>query len=235
MGFGRDGEGCSGPMVGFDLRSKVAFLVAVNAVLLLSTSIVLELFLIAASCALVGMGGRPRQARGFLLVFLLLLAVELALVPLVEGFWGGIVMFAAVLVRKILPVLAVGLWIASTTEVSEFLVVAEAVRLPRSATIPLSVAFRYFPTLKDEWTAIRDAMRMRGVGMSVEHVLVPIMMSAVGVSDELSAAALCRGIDCPNGRTCLREVRLACADVALMAFSAAMVVAVFSFKVGGIL
>ena len=218
-----------------DLRAKLAVLVAMNAVLLLSTSLWVEVYLMAAALVLSVACGRPASAARFGAAFTALVAVELAVVPALDGFVAGLVMFAAVLVRKILPVLCTGLLVLTTTEVSEFIAVATRLRLPRSAIIPLSVAFRYFPTLAQEWTDVRDAMRMRGIGMSFEHVVVPIMMSAVNVSDELSAAALCRGIDRPGGRTCLKEARLSRVDWAVMAASVASVLVIVGLRVQGVL
>ncbi len=83
--------------------------------------------------------GRYVSAARFAAAFAILVAVELAVVPVFGGFLGGLVMFVAVLVRKILPVLSVGLLIIATTEVSEFLAVAAKLRVPRAVTVPLSV------------------------------------------------------------------------------------------------
>lgn len=223
------------PAVRMDLRVKLAVLVAMNAVLLLSTSLWVEVYLMAAALVLSVACGRPASAVRFGVTFIALVAVELAVVPALDGFVAGLVMFVAVLVRKILPVLCTGLLVFTTTEVSDFIAVATKFKLPQGVIIPLSVAFRYFPTLAQEWTNVRDAMRMRGIGMSFEHVVVPIMMSAVNVSDELSAAALCRGIDRPGGRTCLKDVSLSPIDWVVMAASAVSVLAIVCLKVQGVL
>ena len=74
--------------------------------------------------------------------------------------------------------------------------------------IPLSVIFRFFPTISEEYHAIQDAMKMRGIRMGgrnpflmVEYRLVPLMVSVVKIGDELSAAALTRGLGAPVRRT----------------------------------
>ena len=36
--------------------------------------------------------------------------------------------------------------------------------------------------------------------------MVPLLMSAINVSEELSAAALCRGLDSPGEHTCMCRV-----------------------------
>lgn len=66
----------------------------------------------------------------------------------------------------------------------------------------------FFPTISEEYRAIRDAMKMRGIRMGgknpflmVEYRLVPLMVSVVKIGDELSAAALTRGLGAPVKRT----------------------------------
>ena len=72
----------------------------------------------------------------------------------------------------------------------------------------LSVMFRFFPTVAEEWSAIGDAMRMRGVrfgggkaGTILEYRIVPMMICSVKIGEELSQAALTRGLGGPVKRT----------------------------------
>ncbi|MCC8150017.1 MAG: energy-coupling factor transporter transmembrane protein EcfT [Lachnospiraceae bacterium] len=124
-----------------------------------------------------------------------------------NGFAFTLVSFLAVSLRKFLPCFILGKWILTKTEVSEFVAVMWKLKLPQTAIIPLSVIFRYFPAIKEEWTSIRAAMKMRGIHVSMEHIMVPLLMSAVNVSEELSAAALCRGLDHPGIHTSLVQVK----------------------------
>ena len=93
----------------------------------------------------------------------------------------------------------------------------------RQITIPLSVLFRFIPTMQEESAAIKDAMRMRDVspslggflshpGMTVECIYVPLMMMASKAADELSIASVTRGIENPNPRTCLVQIKCGIAD-----------------------
>lgn len=228
-------RGFPASLVRIDLRAKAVALIAMNAVLYLSTSLAVEVYLMSFAIALSVLCGRFVSAARFAAAFAILVAVELAVVPVFGGFLGGLVMFVAVLVRKILPVLSVGLLIIATTEVSEFLAVAAKLRVPRAVTVPLSVVFRYFPTLRQECSDVRDAMRMRGINLSFEHVVVPVMMSAVNVSDELSAAALCRGINRPGKHTCLRDARMSFVDWAVVVIALLSVAVICALKLQGVL
>lgn len=40
---------------------------------------------------------------------------------------------------------------------------------PKSVIVPIAVAVRYIPALKEEWLHIRDAMRMRNVTNGIRN------------------------------------------------------------------
>ena len=62
--------------------------------------------------------------------------------------------------------------------------------------------FRFFPTIKEEYSAIRDAMRLRNVGSwrnpteMLEYRMVPLLTGLLSIGNELSASALTRGSGC---------------------------------------
>lgn len=73
--------------------------------------------------------------------------------------------------------------------------------------------FRFFPTIKEEYQAIRDAMKMRNIRfggknpfLMIEYRLIPLMVSVIKIGDELSAAALTRGLGAPVRRTNVCEI-----------------------------
>ena len=99
-----------------------------------------------------------------------------------------------------------GYYLVSTTTVSEFVAAMERMHVPQKIVIPMSVVFRFFPTVKEEYAAIRDAMKMRGITTlrspmkMLEYRVVPLMMSIAKIGEELSAAALTRGLGAPQKR-----------------------------------
>ena len=123
------------------------------------------------------------------------------------------------LMRKVLACSLMAYATVATTRVGEFMSALARLRAPRGLTIPLAVALRYAPAVREDWAFIRDAMRMRGIspgpvsllaspGRTVDCVYVPLLMSAGRVSDELSMAAIARGIDNPVARTCYLRIAM---------------------------
>ena len=221
--------------VKFDLRTKLMLILVVNLFLLLSHSLIFELVLVFGCLLLISIDGQLRSAVHFLIVFLIMLAIDQLVTPYMSGFVFTLVSFITVALRKFLPCFILGKWILTKTEVSEFVAVMWKLRLPQTAIIPLSVVFRYFPTIKEEWTSIRAAMKMRGIHVSLEHIMVPLLMSAVNVSEELSAAALCRGLDSPEPHTSLIQVRFHISDAIVWCVTGVLAVAALVLKGVGIL
>ena len=221
--------------VKFDLRTKFMLILVVNLFLLLSHSLIFELVLVFGCLLLITIDGQAKSAFHFLIVFLIMLGIDQLLTPYINGFFFTLVSFITVALRKFLPCFILGKWILTKTEVSEFVAVMWKLRLPQTAIIPLSVVFRYFPTIKEEWASIRAAMKMRGIHVSLEHIMVPLLMSTVNVSEELSAAALCRGLDSPEPHTSLVQVRFRFSDVLVWCITGALAIAAIILKGVGIL
>ena len=118
-----------------------------------------------------------------------------------------------------------------TTSVSEFISAMERLHIPQAITIPMSVMFRMFPTIGAEWKSIRRAMGMRGIrlggvraGEVVEYQLVPMITSTVRIGEDLSAAALTRGLGAPIKRTNICRIGFRVQDLILLIICLAVVV-----------
>ena len=128
-----------------------------------------------------------------------------------------------------LPILIMGYYTIASTKVSEFISAMEKSNVPKDIIIPLSVVFRYIPSIIEEIKSITNAMKMRGFGLTVksfknplkliEFYMVPILISAVKTSDELSAASLTRGLSNPKKRTHLVDTEFSKLDYSLLLIS----------------
>lgn len=197
----------------------------------------------------------PRMVLGGIPCFLLLTVkrgkmallylLSLAVASYAEAFWvystTGILsilitMFSGV-VTRLFPCLVMGYYLMITTAVSQFIAAMERMHLPRVITIPLSVMFRFFPTIYEEYLSINDAMRMRGSGTRwignnpvtmLEFHLIPLICSIVKTGEELSVSALTRGLGCPEKRTNICRIGFGWQDLffALLVVTAAIFYAI---------
>ena len=139
--------------------------------------------------------------------------MEGAAFNLTTGIANLIVMILGGVISRFLAPIAMGYMVMQSTTVAEFIAAMEKMHVPSIITIPLSVMFRFFPTIAEENKAILDAMKMRqihglesGIIKRMEYELVPIMMSTVRIADELSQAALTKGLSCETKRTHICDV-----------------------------
>ena len=145
---------------------------------------------------------------------------ELFLVPVTTGFLNFIIVATCGLFARFMPGIMMGYFLVNTTTVSAFMAAMARMRVTPKLSIPMSVMFRFFPTVQEEYGAIGDAMRMRGIrfggckaGAMLEYRLVPLMMSCVKIGEELSAAALTRGLGAPVPRTNICRIGFRLADI----------------------
>lgn len=138
-------------------------------------------------------------------------------------------------IRKIFPCAMLGSILISTTRVGEFMAALTKMNMPKSILIPMTVLLRYFPAIGEDRTAIKKALVMRNISptlwgflkcptRTVECVYVPLMMSASRRADELSAAAVTRGIENPKPRTCITEVHFSWSDFLCAVLATAFII-----------
>lgn len=134
-----------------------------------------------------------------------------------------------------MPTLFIAMSFLQTTKVSEFVAAMEKMHITRKITIPFAVIFRFFPTVADEYHSIQDAMKMRGIGISkgpiamLEYRLVPLIASVVQIGDELSAAAVARGLGVDTERSNYCKIKIKGLDILLMVLLTAALILYYLF------
>lgn len=149
----------------------------------------------------------------YFLLYLFSSVVEGAVLQITSGGLNLFFVIIAGIISRFFAPMVMGYCVMQSTTVSEFVTVMEQMHIPQVITIPLSVMFRFFPTISEENRAVSEAMRMRQIGRKkqsvikkMEYELVPVMMSTVRIADELSQASLTKGLGGPVKRTHICEV-----------------------------
>ncbi len=139
------------------------------------------------------------------------------------------------IVAQFLPAFITAWYVVRTTKIDEFMSAMQKMHVPDGITISLAVVMRFFPTIKEEYGFIRDAMKMRGISFAggnvikmLEYRMIPLLFSCVSIGDELSAAAITRGLGGEVKRTSVVELRMNLLDyLVFLSFTAATIVFVF--------
>lgn len=166
---------------------------------------------------------RVKTAVVSLLIYVSAYLVALFVIPHTTGFINFLLLGTAGVLTRFLPGFLTGMYVLSSTTVSEFTAAMLRMHVSEKLIIPLSVMFRFFPTVADEFSSINDAMRMRGVsfgggnaGKMLEYRLVPLMTCSVKIGEELSAAALTRGLGGNVRRTNVCQIGFHLADAVVL-------------------
>jgi len=227
----------------FDPRTKILLLVELDILLFLGRSLAYETSVFLFCVLILFVGGQRKTALKCVGIFLFFVLTEQLIQPYLTNSFASFVHFIVVVVRKVLPAFMLAKWLVATTEVSAFVAAMWKCRFPQNAIVTTSVIFRCFPTLSEEWGAIKTAMKMRGIEFNlrsmvtkpsetVVRILVPLFISALNISDELAAAALCRGLDNPGTHTCMTLIHFRWYDIAflLLVTAALAVICVLNIK-----
>lgn len=176
-----------------------------------------------------------------IIIYLFILDWRMALVPYMGLIGTIIISLLAQFGTRWLPSAMMGYYLLSTTKVSEFVLAMQRMHMPEAFIIPFSVMFRFFPTISEEAESIGNAMRMRGItGKNffknpqavLEYRIVPLMMSVVTIGNDLSAAALTRGLGNGKKRTSICRIGFRWKDFALMIIVTAALLVFLLFQEG---
>ncbi|PXX68645.1 energy-coupling factor transport system permease protein [Nocardia tenerifensis] len=135
----------------------------------------------------------------------------------------GLIAVMAGYALRLVAVGGIAAYLIQTVPPTRFTAALRAALLPSALTVPAAVMLRFVPTVVAEARAVRDAMRLRGLGgwatmlrhpvRSVEYFTVPLMASSLRAAEDLSAAALLRGLGSQARPTSMRPPRFGFRDV----------------------
>ena len=145
--------------------------------------------------------------------------------------WAHALGLVSVGLRMMLPCIITGAYAFTTTPVSAFVCAMRRMRVPEAVVVPCVVIIRFFPTILNDYRRIREAMALRGIASgaaawlrhparSLEYVLVPLLMNATTVAQDLSVAALTKGLGREGAHTSRTAIRMRACDWGMMAATA---------------
>ena len=216
--------------VQFDPRTKLIGLIIVVINTMLFPSMEWESVWIIFICIFGVINGKMKQSILYGCLYFLSYVGWNVFLQSDSGVSHAVVLAWLGLVFKLFPCCMMSGILIRTTQINEFLTAMSQSHVPKQVIIPMAVLFRYMPTLKEDWGYIKDAMILRGVKpsftglmkapmMTVECLYVPLLITASRTADELSIAAVTRGIENPELRSSIRELRFRSYDyIALVLF-----------------
>lgn len=225
-----------------DPRVSIAILVLINATAFAPRLVVGQIAMVALCAAVAIWCGRAASAVKWCAAYAVVMAAGYAFL-LVPNAAAASFATMIVMVRCVFCVGMFASTMIATTRVGELACALQRMRLPRHGIIAVCVALRFFPTMAGEFRAVIEALRVRGMAITpksivtqpvrvMENLLVPVMSRLSIVADELSNAAVVRGMDSARPRTSYYDLRLRTADIVFLALFAATATVLLLSKFG---
>lgn len=220
-----------------DPRTKLFLMVIITLSAILMPGTLTEVAILSAIAVLALLQGEYKRCAGFLLFYAGMYALLLCARYMPQFLAGMAVMICAVL-HKMLPSMMFALCILLPTKISSLISAMQSMHIPRKITIPVAVGLRYFPAAAEEIRAIKDAMKLRGINVSIKNLftrpgimlegaVVPLMLRSASIAEELSASAITRGIDSGRRRTSMEKLQFRIQDyLCLAVFTVLLILAI---------
>lgn len=197
-----------------DARCSIILLILTNIVAFTQNNIITELsdifflFLICLFCKNI------KNGLKWIAILTAIIFIQSFVVPSINNsFFAGFSVVFSVF-RKLIPCVMVGSIIINSVPMQYIILALRKFHIPQAVLIPLAVTIRYIPSVKTETSQIRDAMKLRSISKlsRAECIMTSLIINAAGTAEELSAAAVTRGIENPCKKTSALEMKFCLYD-----------------------
>jgi energy-coupling factor transport system permease protein len=220
------------PLRAMDPRAKLALMLVLTSAVMLPQArmglFVLGFLALLAATRLLSLA--MRRVMRILPLLIVLFALDWAFVSLE---------LALSVTLRMIVVVSVSTIYLSTTTPEEFRLAIETLGVPYRYAFALSAAFGALPMLQQEWRAITEAQRARGVSQTARSwrarladwvaLTVPAVVLTTRRAWSLTEAAHARGLGSPHRRP-VRPLRLSASDVAVVAGAAVAIALLVSLR-----
>lgn len=206
-----------------DPRAKLYLLILSNLTLFLHISLTAEIILVILLLSLYFLSGKVKSGIRMTVLYTALIGIDVLVIPIADGLLLNILSLLSVGIRMMLPCIISGAYAFSTTTVGEMVCGLRKLKIPEFIIIPCVTVIRFFPTIAEDYRQIRNAMAFRGIAsghmallrhpaQSMEYILMPLLMNSNSVAQDLSVAAMTKGISLPGQHTSMTELHMSLSD-----------------------
>ena len=214
-----------------DFRTILYLNILLMFFLIISGSEAVLLCSFALSAAALADTGAWRQAARYSVGFAALAAVQYALGMTLEAGVQNAVVFLVQMVLflalRVYPFVGLGFALKEGKNIAEITTALDRLHLHSGVVLSIVVMIRYLPAMKDDFRVIVDAMRLKGIPVSlgyvvrhpmkaIEYFVVPMLFRSEKITEEFSGAALVKGYEYSGTRTSYFDVRMGGKDWAMI-------------------
>lgn len=193
-----------------DPRTGLALLTLSNVIAFTQNALWIELGWFAVLVMLPFLCGNGKTAIQWIIAFAAVFFLQGYVLPASPKLIATSFSIFANYTRRMFPCLMVGVLIIKCVPLKNLIAGLRKLHFPQKLIVALSVTLRYLPAIGEEARHIRDAMKLSNIQgiQKVEALVVPLIVSATNTAEELSAAAVTRGIENPVPKTSLVRLHM---------------------------
>lgn len=212
----------------FDPRTILYLLLLSQIILFLDTSIFIEMVTVIILIIPFFISKQFKWGIGIVIVYSLQLFITFIILPNINN---AMLLYPLSMVangfRELIPGIIVGIYALKLTHSGEWISLFKKWHFPKFFIVPFSVIFRFFPTVRQDYRQIRNAMAFRGIDrgpvafikqpiQTFEFILIPLLMNASQVAQDLTISALSKGLSISGKQTSIITLRMTKIDFAYM-------------------
>lgn len=212
----------------FDPRTILYLLLISQIILILDISIFIEIITVVILILPFFISKQFKWGLSIIIVYSLQLFIAFVILPNVNH---AVLLYPLSMVangfRELIPGMIVGIYAIKLTHSGEWISLFKKWHFPKFFIVPFSVIFRFFPTAREDYRQIRNAMAFRGIErgpvafvkqpiQTFEFILIPLLMNASQVAQDLTISALTKGLSIPGKQTSIINLRMTKIDFIYM-------------------
>lgn len=207
-----------------DPRTKIILILMGVLIIGTSKSLALETIIILVYVFPLLAAGLYKSGISFVLIYCGQVITSIYILPYIGSpFLLYIISFLSKGFRILMPSIIAGFYSMKTTPVSDLIGALKKWHAPNWILIPVAVIVRFFPTVHENYKYIRNAMAFRGIGrnfidlvkhpiQTLEFILIPLLMNATEVAEDLTVSALTKGLSLPGRHTSIVSLKMTAYD-----------------------
>lgn len=155
-----------------DPRTKIIILVLLSFMVFNDVSLYISGILVLIPCICLLFSNHVKSAVIYIIIYIIAKCLQNFILPTSTGILTILFVSFSYIATRMLSIMMMGYYTINTTKVSEFVTSMEKSNVPKSIIIPLSVVFRYIPSVIEEIKSITNAMKMRGFGLNFKSLKI---------------------------------------------------------------
>ncbi len=215
-----------------DARVKMLFLIIANIMYFTVAPFFSELLLISLIVVILLLHKKIKLTL-MLVLFYIFILVSLNYMSYFPNWFIQYIGIFFISLRRLAVFYFCGSLLFFTTSSREIISTMYKMKFPNAIVMSIAVGLRYFPALKEDISNVNKASKLRGiVGIKrITGFYMPVLASASRISDEITEAAITRGIENPCKKTCMYNYKLKVTDYLIMLIGIAILVSSFIIEV----